>query len=155
MIRAKKAELITARVLVEIIIFVVVFVIIIKGSATLWKLYVTKPQTVTENSFVLLHKHIKYFDAETSDTFPLQVDNKHIIKGYDKEDPSKPDLCEEGSCLCINLANGNVLRCKQIESSINEDIRLSSSFEINPSEDVQNFYLEKDSKTSQISIHNG
>ncbi len=155
---AKKAESTVPKFLVEIVIFILVFIAISIGASRLWKLYVTKPDQVTDNSLDLLVMHVKYFDSDISDTFPLQVDKRHIIKGYDKEDSSKPDNfepCKDISCICIlTSSEQTVVKCKSLESSTNEDIRLIGDFQINFEENVQNFYLQKED-SGKISINYG
>ncbi len=147
---AKKAETTVPKLLVEITIFIIVLVVFIGGASTLIRVFITKPQTVTVNSMNLLHRHIKYFDPQTSDSFPLQVDKKHIIKAYDMENAAKPSLCKS-SCLCIiTSADGEAVQCRDAESSTNDDIRFAADFEVLPEDNVQNYYLEKDGEKFNI-----
>lgn len=153
---AKKAESTVAKFLVSIILFIIVFIAISMGASTLWKLYITKPKMVTENSLNLLVKHVKYLDTSISDSFPLQVDKKHVIRGYDKDDSAKPNFaeCKTVSCICILTSSENtVVKCETAESSTDKEARLREDFVVNAEEGVKNFYLEKDATTKKISIN--
>lgn len=157
-LRNKKAQssTITAKFLVEIIIFVIIFFIFLRVGAKVWQFYVSKPQTVTQNSYTLLAQHIKYFDEQITDTFPLQVDERHIIKGFDKENTAKPELCDPlFSCLCIcslTCEKENIVKCKTLESSSSKEIRITDEFIISYNEIITNYFLELDEK-KRISVH--
>jgi hypothetical protein len=154
--RKGQATIISGKVLVEMIIFVIIFFIFMKLGAKVWQFYVSKPQTVTENSFDLLTKHIEYFDDSFSNSFPLQIDEAHIIKGFDKTDTTKPNMCipQDKSCLCIcksTCDSENLVKCQSLD--FDNDIRLNNDFLVQGEENIKNYVLElDDQKRIKISL---
>jgi hypothetical protein len=149
-VKSRKGQVsnLSGKTLVEIIIFVIVFFIFLKLGAKVWDFYVAKPKTVTVNSFNVLHKHIKYFDKDFSDGFPLQVDERHIIKGFDVKNTNKPKLCDTSkSCICICEAtcdDESITECKTIERASGKGARLTDEFIIPYDDYVKNYILELD-----------
>jgi hypothetical protein len=142
----RKAAVDAMKVLVELIIFVIVFFVFFKIGAEIWQIYVSKPKTVTENSLTLLEKHIKYFDG-TSDPFPLQVASIHIIRGYDSS--SGREECK-ASCIAIVKEGDTIYRTIELESfqtykengvNMQKKIRLEDGFEVKSNEGVSNYVL--------------
>lgn len=142
----RKAAVDAMKVLVELIIFIIVFFVFLKIGSDIWRIYVSKPKTVTENSVNLLEKHIKYFDG-TSDPFPLQVASIHIIKGYDES----LDIEEcKASCIAIVKNDGSIYRAVELESfqsykengvNLPKKIRLEEGFEVKSTEGASNYVL--------------
>ena len=149
---SRKAQVsnLSGKTLVEIIIFIIIFFIFLRIGAKVWDFYVAKPKTVTVNSFNMLHKHIKYFDKDFSDGFPMQVDERHIIKGFDAKNTNKPKMCDAlKSCICICEAtceSESVSECKTLELASGRDARLTDEFVVIHEENVKNYVLEIDSE---------
>ncbi len=147
----RKAEEIAGKVLVEILIFVIIFFVALQIGSKVWQLYISKPQEVTASSMYLLQKHIKYFDG-TPDTFALQVHKKHTIEGFDADSGNKPGSCE-GSCIC--MCNGEccpdnecskVIKCVEAFDSKGESVGLSYPFLVTSTEPKNYLLTESDDK---------
>ncbi|NTV24277.1 MAG: hypothetical protein HGA85_07980, partial [Nanoarchaeota archaeon] len=96
--------------------------------------------------------HHNILCALSEDTFPLQVDEKHVITGFDSGDAAKPSACKK-SCLCICAKTcEHIVKCKDLESNDGREVKLAPIFFVAPEDAVREYILKKDEPTGKLTI---
>jgi hypothetical protein len=151
--RAIKGEL-TLETAIRMLLFAIVLVLfVVPIVLKLYDLLAGTARPGTVSSMILLSKEIKYLEGET--LVPVFVDDKYQIRGYDAEDPGKPERCDRAlSCLCTYKveagSSANLQQCVDLEYEAGSKKLRVSSIEINPTDKVTNFLVKLSGDTITV-----
>lgn len=125
-----KKKALATRTLVEIIFFVVLFLVGLAIASKLINFFVEKPKTGTLKSLDTLKIEIDNIDKQIE--VPVYVDASHIIKGI-IDGENVPGCEKDKSCLCVCInkkgcSGEGINKCTPLESTLKNEFIIQPKF---------------------------
>ena len=147
-----KKKALATRTLVEIIFFVVLFLVGLIIASKLINFFVEKPKTGTLKSLDTLKIEIDNIDKQTE--VPIYIDASHIIKGTVNGE-NVPGCEKDKSCLCVCIkkkgcSGDGISKCTPLESALKNEFTIQPKL-VDEEAKIQNCILAKENKKVIVS----